>query len=89
VARTGSWSLPRTPLRWDPDAWEAKSADLERRKALYLANEHIPTRPIDVRLATKFGTSQLVPVLGMTGLSKPMVDLIAGVTTMLEGGGSG
>jgi len=81
--------LPRTPLRWDPDAWEAKSADLERRKALYLANEHIPTRPIDVRLATKFGTSQLVPVLGMTGLSKPMVDLIAGVTTMLEGGGSG
>lgn len=71
-----------------PGEWEAKSADLERRKALYLANEHIPTWPIDLRLATKFGTSQLVPVLGMTGLSKPMVDVIAGVTSLLEGRGS-
>jgi hypothetical protein len=70
------------------DEWEAKSADLERRKALYVANQHIPTWPIDVRLATKFGTSQLVPMLGVTGLSKPMVDVISGVTSLLSGNGS-
>jgi len=69
-----------------PEDLQAKSADLDRRKALYVANEHIPTWPIDVRLATKFGTSQLVPLLGLTGLSKPILDVIGGVTSLLDGG---
>jgi hypothetical protein len=70
-----------------PDEWESKAKELERLQALYRANEKVPTWPIDVHLATKFGTSQLVPLLGITGLSKPIVDVIKAFTSLLDPGG--
>jgi hypothetical protein len=67
-----------------PEAWDAKAKDLERRQALYKANERVPAWPIDVRLAVKFGTSQLVPLLGLTGLGKPLVDVIRAVSSAVD-----
>jgi len=69
------------------ETWEAMARDLERRQELYKANEKVPTWPIDARLATKFGTSQLVPLLGVTGMSKPIVDAVKAVSSFVEGPG--
>lgn len=69
-----------------PEEWEQKARDLEHRQAVYRAHERVPTWPIDVRLATKFGTSQLIPLLGVTGLSKPMVDVVKGFASLLDAG---
>jgi hypothetical protein len=58
------------------DEAAAKAHDLEIRQDSYKRTEHIPTWPIDVSLALRFGTSQVIPLLGLTGLSKPVVDAI-------------
>lgn len=62
-----------------------KAKDLELQQALYRDNEHIPTWPINLRLALRFGTSQLVPLLGLTGLGKPIVDAVGRFATFLGG----
>jgi hypothetical protein len=67
------------------ETWEAMVSDLGRRQELYKANEKVPTWPIDARLATKFGTSQLVPLLGVTGMSKPILDAVKAVSSLFEG----
>lgn len=68
------------------ESWERLAKDLERRQALYRANEKVPTWPIDVRLAVKFGTSQAVPLLGITGLGKPAIDAIKALTSFIDPG---
>jgi hypothetical protein len=69
------------------EQWDEKSKELERRQVLYRTNAHIPTWPIDVRLAAKFGTSQLVPLLGVTGLSKPLVEALKAVGSFIDTSG--
>jgi hypothetical protein len=58
------------------DEAAAVAHDLEIRQENYKRTDQIPTWPIDVSLALRFGTSQLIPLLGLTGLSKPIVDAI-------------
>jgi hypothetical protein len=58
------------------DEAAAVAKDLEVRQATYQRIQRIPTWPIDLRLALRFGTSQLVPLLSLTGLSGPIVDAI-------------
>ena len=54
----------------------AMAQDLEIRQANYKRTERIPTWPIDLGLALRFGSSQLLPLLSLTGLSKPIVDAV-------------
>jgi hypothetical protein len=58
------------------DEAAAIAHDLEIRQENYKLTERIPTWPIDLNLALKFGTSQVIPLLGLTGLSSPIVDAI-------------
>jgi hypothetical protein len=58
------------------DEAAAAAHDLEVRQENYKRIERIPTWPIDVGLTLKFGTSQVIPLLGLTGLSQPIVDAI-------------
>jgi len=58
------------------DEAAATAHDLEIRQANYKRTEQIPTWPIDVSLALRFSTSQLIPLLSLTGLGKPIVDAI-------------
>lgn len=59
-----------------PDQIAAVAKDVEVRQASYRTNEKIPTWPIDLGLALKFGSSQLIPLLSLTGVSRPIVDTI-------------
>jgi hypothetical protein len=67
-----------------PDEVAALAKDVEVRQESYRRSEKIPTWPIDLGLAVKFGTSQLVPLLSLTGLSKPIVDTIGGLAKLVE-----
>jgi hypothetical protein len=58
------------------DEAAAMAHDLDIRQSNYKRTEQIPTWPIDPSLALRFGTSQLIPLLSLTGLSKPIVDAI-------------
>lgn len=69
-----------------PDESEKMTRDLEIQQQIYRRNEQIPTWPIDVRLAVKFSSAQVVPLLTFTGLSKPVVDLVASVLGALNTG---
>jgi hypothetical protein len=68
------------------EARAQKAKDLELQQGLYRDSEAIPTWPINLRLALKFGSSQLVPLLGLTGLGKPVVDALQRLSTFLSGG---
>ena len=65
------------------DEAAALAHDLEVRQDNYKRTEQIPTWPIDISLALRFGTSQLIPLLGLTGLSKPIVDAIGRFGTFI------
>ena len=68
------------------DEAAAIAHDLEIRQENYKRTEHIPTWPIDLNLALKFGTSQVIPLLGLTGLSAPLVDAIDRFGGFVSGG---
>lgn len=68
------------------DVTAQKAKDLELQRSLYRDSQAIPTWPINTRLAVKFGSSQLVPLLGLTGLGRPIVDAIQRLSTFLSGG---
>jgi hypothetical protein len=67
-----------------PDEIAALAKDVEVRQASYKTSEKIPTWPIDLGLAFKFGTSQIIPLLSLTGLSKPVVDTIDRLAKFIE-----
>jgi hypothetical protein len=56
--------------------WSSTGRSCAIGRANYKRTEQIPTWPIDVSLALRFGTSQLIPLLSLTGLGKPIVDAI-------------
>jgi hypothetical protein len=62
----------------------ALARDVEVRQQSYQRSEKIPTWPIDIGLAVRFGTSQAIPLLSLTGLSKPIVDTIAGLVKLVD-----
>ncbi len=59
-----------------PDEIAALARDIDVRQQSYKRSEQIPTWPIDIGLALRFGTSQAIPLLGLTGLGKPVIDAI-------------
>lgn len=67
-----------------PDQVAALARDVEVRQESYKRSEKIPTWPIDLGLAVRFGTSQAIPLLSLTGLSKPIVDAVAGLAKLVE-----
>jgi hypothetical protein len=70
-----------------PDETKRIMSDLQAHQDVYRRHEQIPTWPIDLRIALKFGAAQVVPVLGLTGISKPIADLAGSLVRALEGGG--
>jgi len=60
--------------RLTPEERERKAKDLELQQTIFRENERIPTWPIDLRMLVKFSSSQLVPLLGLTGLGTPVVE---------------
>jgi hypothetical protein len=68
-----------------PEERERKAKDLELQQSIFRANERIPTWPIDLRMLLKFGSSQIVPFLGLTGLGKPFVEAAERLSRFLAG----
>ena len=66
-----------------PEEREKKAKDLELQQSIFRANEQIPTWPIDLRILLKFTSSQLVPLLGLTGLGKPVVEATSRLSDFL------
>jgi hypothetical protein len=51
-----------------------KSLDLMQQT--YRTNQNIPMWPLNVTILSKFATSQLVPLLGFTGLGQPVLKVV-------------
>jgi hypothetical protein len=69
-----------------PEDAKRMLSDLQAHQDVYKRHEHVPTWPIDTRIALKFSSAQVVPLLGLTGLSKPIIDLVASIIRAAEVG---
>ena len=70
-----------------PDEVAALARDIDVRQQSYKRSEQIPTWPIDISLAFRFGTSQAIPLLSLTGLGKPVIDAIDRLAKFAAPGG--
>jgi hypothetical protein len=59
------------------DESEALRKKLSIQRDIYRDGADIPTWPVDVRHLVSFGSAQIVPILGLTGLSRPVIDVVA------------
>jgi hypothetical protein len=57
---------------------------LDFLKVTYDQNNHFPVWPFNVQILIKFVTLQAVPVLGLTGLSQPILNVVDALTKILE-----
>jgi hypothetical protein len=69
-----------------PEEAKQMTSDLESHQDVYRRTENLPTWPIDLRIAVKFGTAQVVPLLGLTGLSQPIIDVVGSLIGAGAGG---
>lgn len=60
----------------DPHESEKMAKKVELMQVTYQKNLHIPVWPFNTRIMVKFITSQLVPLLGLTGLGQPILKII-------------
>jgi hypothetical protein len=60
----------------DPSESEKLAKKLDRMRQTYLDNQQISTWPFNTRTLAKFITSQLVPLLSLTGLGEPIKEVI-------------
>lgn len=68
----------------DPVESEKMARKLERMQQIYRENQHISVWPFNTRILAKFTTSQIVPLLGLTGLGQPVLKAIAGLLDFLN-----
>ncbi len=59
-----------------PEEGEKIAKNLELRQQIYRRSQQIPLWPLNVGLLAKFATSQVVPVLGLTGLGQPLLKVV-------------
>jgi hypothetical protein len=57
---------------------------LKWMRQVYEENRRCPTWPFDRDIALKLTTSQVVPLLSLTGLGKPLLDLVGSVVNFLQ-----
>lgn len=81
-----SRELIRRAEELTPDESKDMASELEAHQAVYRRNEHVPTWAINLPIALKFGSAQVVPLLGLTGLGEPIIDLVASIVGSLEPG---
>jgi hypothetical protein len=62
--------------RADVDGVKSQLAELDVRKDQLARFGSPPSWPIDLSLAFRFGTSQVIPLLTLTGLSQPITDAL-------------
>jgi hypothetical protein len=60
----------------DPDDAQKKVKSLELMQQVYQDSRNIPVWPLNVTILTKFGTAQIVPLLGLTGLGQPLLKVV-------------
>jgi hypothetical protein len=68
----------------DPQESEKMIKKLELMQQTYQKNRSIPVWPFNTRIIVKFATSQAVPVLGLTGLSQPILKVIGSLADFLR-----
>jgi len=57
---------------------------LERMRQTYAENQRIPTWPFDTKTLVQFITSQIVPLLSLTGLGQPIKDIVFRLVDFLK-----
>jgi len=60
----------------DPAENEKISKRIETMRQTYESYNKIPTWPFNLDILAKFSTSQIIPVLSLTGLGKPILNAI-------------
>jgi hypothetical protein len=68
----------------EPQALEAMAKQIKSMRDTYTENQHLPVWPFDTRLLMKFATTQTVPLLGLTGLGAPMLEVISSVLSFAD-----
>lgn len=59
--------------------------ELELLKSIYRENMEYPTWPFNYRIFVAFITSQAVPILGLTGIGTPILNMISSLMSFLGG----
>jgi hypothetical protein len=59
-----------------PEEAQGKTKNLDLMQAVYQANQNIPVWPLNTTVLIKFATSQIVPLLGLTGLGQPILKVV-------------
>jgi hypothetical protein len=62
-------------LNLEPEP-SALDEELERLSKVYEENKEYPTWPFNYRILIAFITSQAVPLLGLTGIGQPTINII-------------
>lgn len=62
---------------------EESARQLALMREFYEQNKRIPVWPINADILKRFVTSQVVPVLGLTGLGEPFIKLVKGLLDFL------
>ena len=71
-------------LNLDLKEREEKDKLLKMKRALYEEKKKIPLWPVNSSLIKKFITSQAVPVLGLTGLGEPVMEIIKSLLDFID-----
>ncbi len=53
--------------------------EIKSLRDVYLHNDQIPTWPFNRTVVYKFISSQIIPLLSLTGLTKPLIEAVAGI----------
>ncbi len=69
----------------DEDEGEKKAKRLEVFRRIYQQYQNIPVWPINARILRRFIGSQIIPLLGLTGLGEPLVDILRAFISLLAG----
>jgi hypothetical protein len=66
-----------------PQETETKIKNLELMQKVYLTNRKIPVWPLNTSVVIKFATSQVVPLLGLTGLGQPILKVVDAIAKFI------
>jgi hypothetical protein len=66
------------------DQSEKMAKKLDVMQQVYMRGNYYPVWPFNIKTLLKFGTSQVVPLLGLTGLGEPIVKVIKALFDFLN-----
>jgi len=68
----------------EPEEGEKMAKKLELMQQIHQQHQHYPVWPFNLGILIKFMTSQAVPLLGLTGLGEPIVDVIKALLSLIQ-----